>query len=119
MGRFIGSRESLNYGFKKEVSSALNYDGRNYLSSLERRSNSEQALKITIKRGVTKFSEPKDSFDEKLVHSTKMLSNMFDLEQLKQSNTFGVKNYKDSYYIGELDPETSMRDGLGICVYNS
>ena len=48
-----------------------------------------------------------------------MLSNMFDLEQLKHSNTFGVKNYKDSYYIGELDPETSMRDGLGICVYNS
>jgi len=30
-----------------------------------------------------------------------------------------VKSYKDSYYIGELDSETSMREGLGICVYNN
>jgi len=44
---------------------------------------------------------------------------MFDYEQLKKSSSFGVKSYKDSYYVGELDPETSMREGLGICVYNS
>ena len=48
-----------------------------------------------------------------------MLSNMFDFQLIKQSRKFGVKNYKDSYYVGELDPETSMRDGLGICVYSS
>lgn len=48
-----------------------------------------------------------------------MISKLFDYEALKKSEKFGVKNYKDSYYIGELDPDTSMRDGLGICVYNS
>lgn len=48
-----------------------------------------------------------------------MVSNLFSLQKLKQSSNFGVKHYKDSYYIGEIDPDTGVRQGLGICVYNS
>lgn len=48
-----------------------------------------------------------------------MLSNLFDFEKLKQSSNFGVKNFKDSYYVGEIDPLTGVRNGLGICVYKS
>jgi len=30
-----------------------------------------------------------------------------------------VKNYKDSYYLGEILPESNVRNGMGVCVYEN
>lgn len=48
-----------------------------------------------------------------------MVTELFDFEQLKLSENFSIKEYKDSYYIGETDPEKNDRNGFGICVYLS
>lgn len=82
-------------------------------------SNSESAIKITIKRGVTKPNNTDNYFEEQLVRSTKMVSDLFDFKKLQESDSFGIKSYKDSYFVGELDPASGMRDGFGICVYNN
>jgi len=44
-----------------------------------------------------------------------MISNEFDYEELKSSANFGIKQYKDSVYRGELDKR--KRDGKGVIVY--
>ncbi len=44
-----------------------------------------------------------------------MLSTEFDYEELKLGERFGVKQYKDSIYRGEL--ENRKRNGKGIIVY--
>ena len=46
-----------------------------------------------------------------------MASNMFDYEQIKLSKHFGIKKYQDAVYRGELDPDTSKRQGHGVMVY--
>jgi hypothetical protein len=45
-----------------------------------------------------------------------MESNMFDYEQIKQSQFFGMKKYADSVYRGELT-EHNKREGFGVMVY--
>ena len=44
-----------------------------------------------------------------------MESNMFDYEQIKTSEAFGIKKYQDAVYRGEL--ETGRRHGFGVMVY--
>ena len=44
-----------------------------------------------------------------------MLSNEFDYEELKLRETFGIKQYRDSIYRGELN--SRKRHGKGIIVY--
>ena len=39
---------------------------------------------------------------------------MIDLDELKESEFFAVKSFKDSTYFGEVDPETNERTGVGI-----
>lgn len=63
-------------------------------------SNSESAIKITIKRGVTKPTNTDNYFEEQLVRSTKMVSDLFDFKKLQESDSFGIKSYKDSYFVG-------------------
>jgi len=46
-----------------------------------------------------------------------MESNVLDYEQLKQSENFGIKQYKDSCFKGEL--AGGKRHGLGVCVYRT
>jgi hypothetical protein len=46
-----------------------------------------------------------------------MLSNEFDYEELKTSEIFGIKQYRDSIYRGELI--NRKRNGKGIIVYNT
>lgn len=45
-----------------------------------------------------------------------MESNMFDYEEIKQSQNFGVKKYADSIYRGELTA-SNKRHGFGIMLY--
>jgi hypothetical protein len=49
----------------------------------------------------------------------KMITDLFDMEQLRLSDQFVVKTYKDSFYAGEADPKTFERAGFGVCSYNN
>jgi len=46
-----------------------------------------------------------------------MISNEFDYEELRNDDTFGIKQYKDSIYRGLLDESTRKREGWGVVVY--
>jgi len=46
-----------------------------------------------------------------------MESNMFDYEQLKLQETFGIKKYKDSIYRGSI--VNGKRSGLGVIQYRT
>jgi len=46
-----------------------------------------------------------------------MLTDLFDFDELKQSEYFAIKKYKESLYRGEI--QTRLREGLGICVYEN
>ena len=45
----------------------------------------------------------------------KMITDLFDFEELKTRKNFAIKRYKESLYRGELDD--GHRHGQGICVY--
>ena len=45
----------------------------------------------------------------------KMESNAFDYEEIRNSETFGIKKYADSVYRGEL--KDNKREGVGVMVY--
>ena len=45
-----------------------------------------------------------------------MITDLFDFEELKKSDNFAIKRYKESLYRGEL--LDGVRQGSGICVYN-
>ena len=46
-----------------------------------------------------------------------MYTDLYDIEELKQSPNFGIKSYKDSYYAGEITQVSREREGFGICQY--
>ena len=48
-----------------------------------------------------------------------MISNEFDYEHVRQQGNFGIKQYRDCIYRGELNPETRKREGLGVLVYEN
>ena len=41
---------------------------------------------------------------------------MFDYEEIKSSQFFGIKKYADSVYKGELT-ESNRREGFGVMIY--
>jgi len=49
----------------------------------------------------------------------KMKSDLFDFDEIKQSELFKVKKYKDAIYRGWLDPETYARNGFGVMEYDN
>jgi hypothetical protein len=49
----------------------------------------------------------------------KMTTDIFDFNELKSLPNFGIKDFKDSYYMGEISPENNLRNGLGVCVYEN
>ena len=46
-----------------------------------------------------------------------MESNEFDYDQIKVLETFGIKQYKDAVYKGEL--KDRKREGKGVIIYNN
>ena len=46
-----------------------------------------------------------------------MISNEFDFEEIRLSELFGIKQYWDSLYRGELDQKNKKREGRGVLVY--
>ena len=59
-----------------------------------------------MKRGVTKGPNA----ESKLL-TYQMVTDLFDLETLKDAPNFGIKHYKDSHYIGEINPTSNQREG--------
>jgi len=49
----------------------------------------------------------------------KMVTSIFDFQTVVNQPNFMVKNYKDSYYLGEILPERNVREGMGVCVYGN
>ena len=45
----------------------------------------------------------------------KMMTDLFDFEELKTRKHFAIKRYKASLYRGEI--VNGLREGQGICVY--
>ena len=37
----------------------------------------------------------------------KLITDLFDLERVKKSKNFAVKDFKDSYYVGEVNYENN------------
>lgn len=48
-----------------------------------------------------------------------MISNEFDYETIRLSDTFGIKQYRDCLYRGQLDEVTRQREGCGVLVYKN
>lgn len=53
--------------------------------------------------------------EEQQYMTYKMITDLFDFEELKTRSRFHIKRYKGSLYRGEL--EEGAREGQGICVY--
>ena len=45
-----------------------------------------------------------------------MISNEFDYEEVRKLENFGIKQYKDCIYRGQLN-DNRQREGLGVLVY--
>ena len=48
-----------------------------------------------------------------------MVTDLFDFPDLQKDPNFGIKHFKDSHYMGVINPEKNSREGLGICVYEN
>lgn len=48
-----------------------------------------------------------------------MKSDVFDFLELRKINNFGIKNYKDSHYMGQISKDSNLREGMGVCVYEN
>lgn len=71
-----------------------------------------------MKKGITKKpAEIGIDLEDDRIRTTKLITDIFDLEKLKMSPNFALKTFKDSYFIGETDPVKNIRDGFGVCVY--
>lgn len=58
-------------------------------------------------------------YDSDSVEKYDMISNEFDYESVRLSDTFGIKQYRDCLYRGQLDPNTRQREGCGVIVYKN
>ena len=58
-------------------------------------------------------------YESESIELYNMISNEFDYETIRQSENFGIKQYRDCIYRGQLDDATRKRDGLGVLVYKT
>jgi hypothetical protein len=74
-----------------------------------------------LKKGITRLITPL-SFSgrqDPRLDDMKMFTKIFSIEDLKESANFVIKEFKDSVYFGEVDPDTNERSGLGIITYGN
>ena len=74
-----------------------------------------QQQKEAEARAVANAAEQAQWNINELTDDYKMESNMFDYEQIRKSDLFGVKKYTDAVFRGEL--ENGKRSGFGAMVY--
>ena len=71
---------------------------------------------VGMKKGMTKFYLS-DEDKRMYLDYDPIRPSIINWDELKTSDTFAIKSYKDSVYRGEL--KDSKRDGRGIITYNS
>ena len=71
---------------------------------------------VGMKKGMTKFYL-NDEDKRMYLDYDPIRPSIIDWNELKNSDLFAIKSYKDSVYRGEL--KESKRDGKGIITYNS
>ena len=57
-------------------------------------------------------------YESDSIERYEMISNEFDYEAVRKGENFGIKQYKDCIYRGELN-EKRQREGLGVLVYHN
>ena len=57
-------------------------------------------------------------YDSDTIEKYEMISNEFDYEAIRQDSQFGIKQYKDCIYRGQLN-QNRKREGLGVLVYQN
>lgn len=72
-----------------------------------------------IKQGFRPSSKQDGQFEYEsdTIEVYEMISNEFDYEEVRKLPEFGIKQYKDCIYRGQLNPVTRQREGLGVLVY--
>ena len=63
--------------------------------------------------------EDRFEYESDSIEKYEMISNEFNYEELRESERFAIKQYKDCIYRGQLHRESKQRDGLGVLVYNN
>jgi hypothetical protein len=59
-------------------------------------------------------------YESDTIEEYKMISAEFSFEEIRDLDSFAIKQYKDSIYRGEIDwLGTKKRHGKGVIVYNS
>ena len=55
--------------------------------------------------------------EDEFMKDFQLLTDLFDLDELKQSENFAIKKYKESVYRGEI--LNKVRNGFGVCSYTN
>lgn len=76
-----------------------------------------QTNRKVLKKGVT-IKGQFDMSDPRIL-SMNAQSEYVNVEELKSSANFSIKDYKDSYFLGEINMQSNQREGIGICVYKN
>jgi len=66
-----------------------------------------QTVKPSKRKGVTQAFTDEPLEEDERIRNTKMITDLFDLKRIMNSKNFAVKSFKDSYYVGELNPESN------------
>lgn len=69
------------------------------------------------KKGVTKVFDNGAEVKDERVKNIKMVTDLFNYEEIQESENYVTKTFKDSIYSGEANAETREREGFGICSY--
>ena len=74
-----------------------------------------------LDKGFRPSSKHEDRFEYEsdTIEQYQMVSNEFNYEELKESERFAIKQYKDCIYRGQIGRENRKRDGQGVLVYDN
>ena len=74
-----------------------------------------------VKKGFRPSSQQEDQFEYEsdTVERYEMISNEFNYEEVRTGERFGIKQYRDCIYRGQLANNKKFREGLGVLVYES
>lgn len=68
---------------------------------------------------MTKAVFDEDSEQEERVANATLITDLFDLNKVRKSPNFVVKSFKDSYFVGQVNLDSNMREGFGVCQYEN
>ena len=80
----------------------------------------EEIRNLMINQGFRPSSKQDGEFEYEsdTIERYEMISAEFDYEEVRKQETFGIKQYKDCIYRGQLN-EKRQREGAGVLVYQN